>query len=183
MEKFPEIETQRLLLNELQFTDIPDIVTYASNKKIADFTLNIPHPYEEKDAVFWLNMAYQGFRNKTQMIFAIRLKKTSRFIGGIGLTLTRAFNRAEMGYWMSEPNWNKGYMSEAAKAVVRFGFEEMDVNKITSSHLSTNPASGRVMQNGGLTYEGTLKEHVCKKEVYHTLLVYGLTKNEYEQKK
>ena len=182
MEKFPEIETERLVLNELKFTDVPDIVTYASNKKIADFTLNIPHPYQEKDAIFWLNMAHQGFRNNTHMIFALRHKDTNNFIGGISLTITPAFNRAELGYWMSEPNWNKGYMSEAAKALVKFGFEEMNLNKVTSSHLLINPASGKVMQNSGMTHEGTLKEQVRKNGEYHTLVVYGITKSEYIQK-
>lgn len=51
MNKFPEIETSRLLLGKLTYSDIPNIIEYAANKNVADTTLNIPHPYEEKDAM------------------------------------------------------------------------------------------------------------------------------------
>ncbi|WP_019039738.1 GNAT family N-acetyltransferase [Psychroflexus tropicus] len=175
MNKLPEINTERLILTELKADDIKDIVNYASNKKISDSTLNLPHPYSEKDAIYWINLAYQGLKSRTNYIFAIRLKEESKFIGGIGLGVEKRFNRAEIGYWIAEPFWGKGIATEANKAVIEFGFKDLGLNKLTSSHLSKNPASGKVMQNSGMIKEGVLKKHILKDEIYHDLVVYGIT--------
>lgn len=176
MNRLPEIETARLLLTELKSDDIPDIVRYASNERISDYTVNLPHPYAERDAVYWINLAHQGLKAGTHYIFAIRLKGDRRFVGGIGLTVERRFNRAEIGYWMAEPFWGKGLTTEATEAIIEFGFEKLGLKKLTSSHLAKNPASGRVLQKSGLTKEGELKAHVLKKSEYHDLIVYGIVR-------
>lgn len=181
MESFPTLETGRLLLTELKSTDIPMIVKYASNKKISDNTLNIPYPYLERDAIFWINLANQGFQNSTNLIFAIRLKTDRNFIGGMSLSITQQFKRAEIGYWIAEPFWRKGFATEAIQSVIKFGFENLDLNKLTSSHFAKNPISGKVMVNGGMKKEGHLKEHVQKNSEYQDLILYGLTKTDYER--
>ena len=73
MDTFPKIETDRLILGELFVKDIPNIIAYAGNRKIAANTLNVPHPYGEKDAIFWMNSVNQGFEHKTQFSFGIRI--------------------------------------------------------------------------------------------------------------
>jgi len=180
MDPFPKIKTDRLTLSELLATDIPTIIKYAGNKKIAETTLNIPHPYKEKDAIFWINMAHQGFQNKTQYTFGIRLNATNEWIGGIGLIINQRFNRAELGYWIAEPFWNNGYATEAVKAILKFGFETLQLNKIYATHLMGNPASGKVMIKNGMIKEGELKEHIKKGDFYKSLIQYRLTKSEYE---
>ena len=59
---------------------------------------------------------------------------------------------AELGYWIGEPYWNRGYCSEAAKSLVQFAFEKLAVKNIMAEHLSSNPASGRVMQKLGMQH-------------------------------
>ncbi len=179
IKQLPDIKTERLLLNQLVASDIPRIVQYASNRKIANVTTNIPSPYTEQDAVYWINLAHQGLKRGTNAIFAIRLKPNREFVGGIGLTIERSSNRAELGYWLAEPFWNKGYMTEAARAVIEFSFAQLNLNKVTSSHFATNPASGKVMEKAGMRKEGALKEHIQKNGTYHTLILYGLTKQQY----
>ena len=179
MERLPEIETNRLVLGTLETTDIPLIVKYASNKNVSDNTQNIPFPYSEKDAAKWINLAREGLKNKTNYIFAIRLKSHATFIGGIGLTIDQKSLRAEMGYWIAEPFWNTGYTTEAAEAIIKFAFEELGLNKITSSHFEKNPASGKVVIKCGMTQEGILKEHIYKSPAFHTLVLYGLTRADY----
>ncbi|PRX54782.1 GNAT family N-acetyltransferase [Flagellimonas meridianipacifica] len=178
MNSFPEIKTERLLLTELKADDISDIVKHAANKKIADFTLNLPHPYAEKDAIYWINLAHQGFQNGTNIIFGIKLKDDNQFIGGIDLTVEKTFNRAEIGYWIAEPFWSKGYATEATVAIIAYGFDQLKLNKLTSSYLAKNIASGRVMQKSGMVREGVLKEHILKGGEYHDLILYGITKNQ-----
>ncbi|MBD0257545.1 MAG: GNAT family N-acetyltransferase [Cytophagales bacterium] len=181
MQSFPEIETARLRLTELKAGDIPQIVQLAANPRISDYTLNLPFPYAEKDALYWLNLAHQGYTNGTHLIFAVRLKPENAFLGGIGLTLEPRFDRAEIGYWLGEPYWNQGYATEATGAIIRFGFGTLGLNKLTSSYLAQNPASGRVMQKSGMTREGELQEHVRKGNAYHTLILYGLTRSDFEK--
>jgi RimJ/RimL family protein N-acetyltransferase len=180
MDKFPELNTDRLVLKEVSFKDIPKIIEYAGNKKVADTTLNIPHPYEEKDAIFWINTAMQGFRNKTQFTFGIRLESTSDFIGGIGLKVNSRFNHAEVGYWIAETFWNKGYATEAVKAILQFGFQDLNLHKIYAKHLLENPASGKVMIKNGMIKEGELKDHTKKGDSYRSLIQYRLTQIEFK---
>ncbi|PZR28933.1 MAG: N-acetyltransferase [Citrobacter freundii] len=179
MERFPSIETERLLLNRLTAEDVPAITQFADNPNIASRTLNLPHPYAEKDALFWISMAEHGFKSGSNFIFAIRLRKTGGFIGGMGLAPEPEFSRAEIGYWLAEPFWNQGFATEALAAMIRFGFEQLQLNKLCASHFKTNPASGRVMEKCGMIKEGELKEHVKKKDVYHDMVVYGLTRKDY----
>ncbi len=181
MKRFPKIETQRLLLTELTSSDITSIVEYASNKNISNYTHNLPFPYSEKDAIYWINLANLGFKNGTKLTFGIRPKPDNEFIGGIGLTIVPEFERAEIGYWVAEPFWGKGYATEATKAIINFGFSDLGLNKLTSSHLAKNPASGKVLTKSGLMKEGVLKEHLVKNSEYHDLVVFGLTKKEFEK--
>lgn len=179
---FPQIETANLILGKIQVSDIPRIIEYAGNKKIANNTLNVPHPYEEKDAISWINFANQGFEEKTHFTFSMRLKSTNEFIGGIGLNINKQFNRAELGYWMAEPFWNKGFTTEALAAILDFGFTKLELNKIFATHLIENPASGKVMIKNGMIKEGELVEHFRKEEIFKSVIQYRLTKKEFEEK-
>lgn len=183
MKAFPEVKTERLILGQIRWTDIPTIVRYAGDREIASTTMNIPHPYQEKDAVFWINSANQGFQARTQYTFGIRLKATDAFIGGIGLRVHRRYNRAVLGYWIAKPFWNKGYATEAAAAMLYFGFATVGLNKIYATHLVENPASGKVMIKNGMIKEGELLEHYKKDDEYKSILQYRLTQTEFNEKK
>lgn len=177
MSSFPQITTERLFLNQLQVSDIPAIVAYASDKSISDYTLNLPYPYTEQDAVYWLNQAHQGFKTKTAYIFAIRLKENNAFAGGLALVPELRHSRAEISYWLGTPFWNKGYVTEAVNAAIRFGFETLLLHKMTAHYLEGNPASGRVMEKCGMTKEGELPDHIQKDGVFHTAVLYGIVNN------
>jgi len=185
MKDYPKLLTERLILDQLIPADIPDIVSYAGNTKIVENTRTMPHPYYDEDAISWINIANQGFKNKDHYIFAIRFIDTQAFMGGIGLTLDKENNRAELGYWLAEKFWGLGYTTEAVQAMLKFGFEELQLNKIYAVYLNTNLASGKVMIKNGMIKEAELKDHdvrrgkTVKDDVYVTLLQYRLTKSEY----
>lgn len=189
MEHFPELHSERLVLNQPKWTDIPTIVSYAGNIKIVENTRSMPYPYHEEDAISWLHMVNQGFKDKDQYIFAIRLKSEDAFVGGVGLTLDKPNNRAELGYWIAEPYWNQGIASEAVGAILKFGFESLHLNKIIAVYIPTNNASGKVMIKNGMIKEAELKDHDVKRDhsiddgVYVSLIQYRLTKNEYDSLK
>jgi ribosomal-protein-alanine N-acetyltransferase len=151
MDFFPEITTTRLKLRKLCPEDIPSLVNYAGNKKISDEVLNIPHPYQEFDAVFRISYVVQGFKNKTRYIFAIVLKETDELIGEVSLHSDDGKRNAELGYWVGEPFWNQGFATEATTAVIKFGFETLELRKIYSTCRVQNEASVKVLLKNGMT--------------------------------
>lgn len=142
-------------------------------------TLNMPYPYQKKDAISWINMANQGLEDENHFVFSICLLPDDEFIGGIGLRVNKRFNNAELGFWIAEPFWNKGIVTEASKEVLTFGFEEIGLQKIYATHLVENPASGKVMTKNKMIKEGELVDHIRKNDKYLTLIQYQLTRDEY----
>lgn len=150
MEIFPVLYSERLLLRKISPDDIPSLVKYANNKKIADYVLNIPHPYSEPEAVFRISYVVQGFKNKARYVFAIVLKETGELIGEIGLHLDEDGTVAQLGYWVGEPFWGKGIATEAIGAILQFGFGKLQFNKIFATCHIDNIASGKVLVKNGL---------------------------------
>ncbi len=176
---FPRLETPRLWLRAFTPADVLPLVALAGNYEVARNTLNIPHPYRAEDARHWVQATQEAHAQQTGYAFAIELRATGEFIGGIGLTLERRFDRAEAGYWLGQPHWGRGLASEALGALLRFGFEELGLNKIYATHLAGNPASGRVMRKNGMIKEGELVQHTRRDGQYHDLWQYRLTRAEY----
>ncbi len=176
MKDFPQLETERLILNAIGPTDIPQIVDYLQDKVYSDFTSNIPYPYRKEDAEYWLKLAEEAFANSKGFTFAIR-NKDKKLIGAIGLH-DEGSDKAELGYWIAIPYWNKGYVTEAAKAIIDFGFKELNFNKIFATYFPHNPASGKVMEKIGMKKEALLKQHLKKDGRYYDIPLYAIFKSE-----
>ncbi|WP_330744900.1 GNAT family N-acetyltransferase [Chryseobacterium sp. CP-77] len=175
MEKFPVLQTERLILSQLEEKDIPFIVELLQHRIFSDLTSNIPYPYVENDARSWVKMSKEAFENNTGYTFAIR-NKEDQIIGAIGLH-DRDDDKAELGYWIGIPYWNKGYVTEAAKAIIDFGFKELKLNKIFATHFPHNPASGRIMEKVGMEQEAVLIKEVKKDGEYFDLVRYCILKD------
>lgn len=174
----PTLETERLRLRPFRTADADDLQRLAGDRAIADTTLNIPHPYEDGLAEKWISNHRDWFECGEQAVFAVTLRPTGELIGAIGLRITPDDRRAELGYWIGKPYWGHGYCTEAAQAVLDFGFNRLDLNRIYAHHLMRNPASGRVMQKIGMTHEGHLRQHVMKWNVLEDLELYGRLKGD-----
>jgi len=175
MQDFPKIETERLILSELKESDLPLVIKYMQDKEYSDFTSTIPYPYGEEEAEFWLKITKEAFEKRKGYTFAIR-DKSEKIIGAIGLHDEGA-DKAEIGYWMAKEFWNQGYVTEAAKAIVDFGFKELEYNKIFATHFPHNPASGKIMQKIGMELEVVLKQHLKKNGKYYDIPMYSVFKN------
>ncbi len=110
---------------------------------------------------------------------AIVLREPGQLIGAIGLRLVREFDKGELGYWVGKPFWNSGYATEAALAIVQFGFDELGLNRISATHFARNPASGRVMQKIGMQLEGTARQDVIKWGRYEDIVIYGMLRADF----
>lgn len=180
MQTFPTLTTERLVLSQPNVSDLEEVVLHMnSTSEISENTLTLPFPYREENAHFWFKMAEDGFANKDAFIFGIREKENLKLIGAIGLHIDLGNNKAEVGYWLGKSFWNKGYVSEALQRILKFGFEELNLNKVYASHFPHNPASGKVLEKNGFTFEGTMKQEILKNEKYLDLNKYGFLKEEF----
>ena len=169
------LHTERLVLRPFVPADAPRIQELAGERDVALNTMHIPHPYPEGGAEEWIATQDEK-REHGNVIFAI---DDGGFVGGIGLRVQREFDRAEIGYWIGKPIWGRGYATEAAGAIIRLGFEEMNLNRIYAGYFSRNAASARVMVKNGMKYEGTLRQHVRKWDEFVDVVYYGILRCEW----
>jgi len=175
------IETQRLLLRPFTLSDAPLVQKLAGDKAIADTTLNIPHPYKDGMAEEWIATLEPASQAGNAMTFAIVLSSENELIGAIDLRINKQCNRGELGYWVGKDYWSQGYCTEAARAMLEYGFNSLSLHKINAHHLTRNPASGKVMLKIGMQQEGVHPEHVIRWGRYEDIVSYGILKSEWEK--
>jgi ribosomal-protein-alanine N-acetyltransferase len=179
MKERPTLETTRLILRPFTWGDARDVQRLAGDREVASTTLNVPHPYEDGMAEQWIGTHQEKYERGELVNFAIVRRVDNALLGAIGLRITQQHTHAELGYWIGQPYWNAGYCTEAAHAVVAYGFEGLGLHRIHASHMTRNPASGRVMQKIGMYYEGCLRQHINKWGVFEDLAIYGILQSEY----
>lgn len=190
--QFEPIETERLRLRPFRLSDARNIQKLAGDRDVAKTVISIPHPYEDGLAEQFVEFSHDAMNRGRSLHLAITLKGVSVspdgsatangdvLLGAIGLELNHFSRWAELGYWIGVPYWNNGYATEAAEALVAYGFEKLGLNRIQARHMTNNPASGRVMQKIGMTYEGTHREAARRFGSYEDLAVYAILRSEYE---
>jgi RimJ/RimL family protein N-acetyltransferase len=173
---YPELRTERLLLRDFGQGDIPALVQLAGAREVAATTLRIPHPYTEEHAAQFLEMRQDP---KFGYSFAITLLGSGELCGAVGLHPDPMHPRAELGYWIGVPYWGHGYATEAARAVLGFGFRELKLERIFAHHFQGNPASGRILQKIGMRHEGCQRRHIEKWGQLLDLENYGILRAEW----
>lgn len=146
------INTPRLVLRAPIRGDVPDLVMLANNKAIAAKLSRLPSPYTRADGVAFVEIFAQRADERP---YAITLG--DRMIGVVGLTLISG-KPAELGYWLGEPYWGKGYMSEAVKALLNAVFETKLFPELQARALADNAASLRVLEKSGFVRTGEVVE-------------------------
>lgn len=172
------IETERLLLRPWTLDDAPALQRLASAKEIADGMVSLPHPYPAGGAAEWIaSVLADGGRRR----FAIVRRADGVLVGSIGLALEEQHRRAEVGYFVGVEHWNRGYATEAVRAVLAYGFRELGLNRIFAHHFVRNPASGRVLEKAGMRREGLRRRHTFKDGEFLDSAVYAIVRSEYEE--
>ena len=152
--KQPTLTTGRLTLRSFNPGDAGTVQQLAGNYNVSRTTLNIPHPYENDMATAWIGTHQEAWDSKTGLVYAITLTSTNQLVGAISLHDIDG-TQGELGYWVGEPYWGRGYCTEAARVLIQFSFEQLRLKRIHAEHLATNPASGRVMENIGMRHIGS----------------------------
>lgn len=179
----PILVTDRLLLRPFDVADASEVQRLAGDYEVASSALGIPYPYPDGAAEAWIATLLPGFEKGAHAVYAVTLRSEQDLVGAAGLVeANRRHGRAELGYWVGRPYWGCGYATEAARAVIEYGFSVMGLHRVYAMHFSRNPASGRVMEKCGMVHEAHLREHDRKFDVYEDVDVRGILRDEWRQR-
>lgn len=145
----PVLVTERLVMRPPHATDAEDLAAIANNRRVAEMLARMPHPYGVTEAKDFI--ARSAERNDG-CIYALTLGASGRLIGCAGLEDRGA--GLELGYWLGQPFWNKGYATEAAHALVDLAFRATDADAVMAACRVSNMASRRVIQKCGFQLAG-----------------------------
>ena len=179
--RLPVLETSDLILRKPAGKDAKDIFSYASDPEVARYVLWDPHRSVSETRAF-----VRFLRNRIRAGFpsswVVVLKETGTVIGTIGFIWYSDENRsAEIGYSFSRKYWNRGYATQALKAIVDAVFTSLPLNRLEAQHDLRNPASGRVMEKCGLRQEGVLRSRIVNKGEYVDVALYAILRSDWEE--
>lgn len=176
LKDLPTLETERLILRKMVLNDAEAVFAYASNSEVSRYTLWETHRSIEDSRAF-LEFATQKYENGGEPDWGIVYRGNGCLVGACGLVNWEAEHaRAEVGFVLSREYWGRGLMSEAVRAILRFGFERMNLNRIEARCIAENAASARVMEKAGMVYEGTLRQREYIKGAYRDIKLYAILK-------
>jgi RimJ/RimL family protein N-acetyltransferase len=141
------LQTERLTLRRPTLADVTAITRLANDRRIAENN-RLPHPYSADHAIEFVRRTADDNR---ETVFLIENDCTP--IGMAGIDRGRA-ERPELGYWLGVKHWGQGFATEAARAVIDFAFEELDVEQLTSGARVANPASRNILEKCGFQWIG-----------------------------
>lgn len=173
------IQTKRLILRPFAFTDVEDVLAYASDSEWSRF-LPVPNPYTLKDAEEFVAKCVLR-EPDDNLRFAIEFDGS--VIGGIDLRIEAPIAVGSLHYSLSRHHWNQGLTTEAAQALVDLGFAEFGLEKVYSWADVDNVGSWRVMEKIGMTREGTFRSHGVNRGVRQDYHYYGILRDEWEHQR
>ncbi|MDK2866074.1 MAG: [ribosomal protein S5]-alanine N-acetyltransferase [Clostridiales bacterium] len=176
---FPIIHTERLTLRALANTDTYDFYRILSSETAMRYYGIMP--IETREIASWFIDQYRsGFLNETLIRWAITLRESDDFIGSCGFQgLNENASRAEIGYELHPNYWGVGYMKEALSAIIAWGFDIFELNRIEALIYPENRPSEKTVLSLGFTLEGCLKEYAFFRNQYTDLNLFRLLKREY----
>ncbi len=171
--------SESFYITDILPSDKAAFVEHLREKQIYDQTLNIPFPYTEADADWWIaNVAEETQKQGRSVNWAIR-RSDGFLVGGIGyhhFQVSKS-HKAEIGYWLAKPFWKQGIMTEAVKLVTEFGFCELKLLRQTANVFVFNSGSARVLEKAGYQLEGTLKNFYKKDGRVFDGKLYAITRD------
>ena len=176
----PSLFTDRLVLRELRLTDAAEVASGAGDKRVARYLIQVPSPYPVALARRWITARIEWWEDGKGVTYAIATTRAPEtLLGTVSLRRFARDRRAELGYWLATSAWGKGYATEAARALVAFGFDRLELSRIYAQVLAGNDASAHVLTKLGMVAEGVKRQHVKKGTRLHDVRIYGLLRAEW----
>jgi ribosomal-protein-alanine N-acetyltransferase len=173
------LETSRLIVRDHIASDLEDLETLIGNKVNMTYIMDIyakDREAVEKNLKTAMDAIVDPLRDK--YFFAIVEKASGNYVGEIGFTLLDE-GLAELGYFIKQPYWKRGIVTEAGEAVLEYAFCNLGLHKMITGCVKENVGSERVMIKLGFSKEGELKEHQMVQGEWKDRVIYGYLKNDY----
>ena len=175
-----ELRTERLLLREFVPDDWPAALAYQSDPRYLRCYAWEGRTEADVRAFVAMFVGWQGERPRTKYQFALILPETGRLIGNCGIRVNDpAAREANIGYELDPAHWGRGYATEAARAVLAFGFGDLGLRRVWAHCVADNVASAHVLEKIGMRREGHLREHVWMKGRRWDTLLYAILAHEW----
>ena len=179
--KLPTIECDRIILRKMLFEDAEDMYEYSHNPDVPKYLTWYPHPDIEYTKAY-LRYVSQRYRTGDCIDWAIVDKASGKMIGTCGFAKIDYQNdSAEIGYVLNTNFQRKGIAAEAAQAVIAFGFDVMELERIEARYMVENTPSRKVMEKCNMTFEGIRRSGAKVKDVYRDLGICAITRADYEK--
>lgn len=179
---FPALETPRLILRKLEPSDAEALFRNSSDPLVARYLGRDPDA--TIDAVYQrLQLVFDAIRDNTGIRWGIvrRDDPTLTLMGTVGFwKWNKPSFYAEIGYELGPAYWNKGYMTEAIRAALRFGFDHMELHRVEANIDPDNIGSRRAVEKVGFTHEATLRENWFYAGRFTDSVIYGILKHEFD---
>ncbi|GMA61306.1 GNAT family N-acetyltransferase [Alicyclobacillus fastidiosus] len=176
----PTLESERLVLRRITKDDVDDMFAYACDPNVSRFTTWDSHRTLE-DTLKYINVVLTKYENNEPTDWGIVDKQYGKFIGTVGFVYVNSnHSRAEIGYALSKKYWEQGIMTEAVREIIRYGFQELALNRIEARAEVPNIGSWRVMEKVNMKFEGILRQHLFAKGAFHDLKLYSILADDYK---
>lgn len=173
------LTTERLILRDFVVDDWPAVLAYQRDPRYLRYYEWEDRTAEDVKDFVQMFVDQQQQQPRTRFQLAVTLKDGGRLIGNAGIRLGSAgSHEAEIGYELAPEEWGHGYATEAARAIVRFGFEELGLHRIGAWTVADNTASARVLEKVGMTVEGRLRDYQRFKGRYWDVVMYGMIRED-----
>ena len=179
---FPTLETPRLILRELLETDTDAVFMIRGDIEVTRHNIGAAYTDVEQARELIRNIKW-NYPDLYELRWGIALKDDPAWVIGMcGYNYwIRKDERASIGYDLAQAYWGQGIMTEALRAIIRFGFDHMKLHRVEADVSADNPASMRVLEKLGFKFEGRLREQYWDWGDYHDLLLYALLQPEFER--
>ncbi|MBD2518437.1 GNAT family N-acetyltransferase [Nostoc sp. FACHB-973] len=176
-----KLETNRLLMREFVESDSQAVFAYQSNPLYLLYS-HWTHR-TENDVCEFIQMfiTQQKEQPRTKFQLAVVLKEENRLIGNCGIRINDSkLGEANIGYELNPEYWRQGYATEAAQAILKFGFEELKMHRIWSWCIAENIASFKVLEKIGMRREGHMQEKELIKGKWYDSFIYAILETEWK---
>ena len=178
---FPVLNTGRLDLIEINQNHLVDLYKIFGDENVTRFYNLLPLA-SEKEAQILIDWFKSRFKDKSGIRWGIAFKGQKNIIGTIGFNNYTKRHRANIGYDLQTEYWNKGYITEALKTVINFGFDQLEINRIEAEVMQGNIISENVLRKLNFKNEGVLREWMFWNGMHYDMTMFSLLKTDYYMK-
>ena len=167
-----ELNCELAIVRSWRPKDRESLARHANNPRVAEYLRDLfPQPYTLDDAKQWIDLC---LNNKPETNFAIAVEDEA--VGGIGIILQTDNYRknAEIGYWLGEPYWGRGIMTPVLNSMVKYVFQNFDLERIFAGIIQHNGASMRVLEKAGFVCEAVFKKSIYKNGKLYDEHIYSI---------